>query len=419
MNYTKKLNVAVALAIISLSGCSKPAPKAPEAAKASAKPVMTVETVKLEEKAIPNTVEVQGLVAPQQEAIVGSEVSGAKLVKLYVNVGDTVKEGQVLASQDKETLRLDYLQQEASIADAEALLAQANTTLDRSKNLGVSISQQDRTAYETQVKSAQAKLALAQAKLNQTKLQLYRTDVRSPVAGVVSSRVATLGSVPNSGTELFRVIKDNKLEWRAELAQDDLLKIKEGQEASINLDGVIPVRATVRQLSPVLDTAKNGIALLDIETDARLKSGMFVKGTFNLGDVTAKVYPSSAFVQRDGYSYLAEITSKDTVHFVKVTTGKKTGGLVEVKDLEGSPEVVKEGAGLLNEGDLVRRLKEKAKDDSVNNISDKPVSNTEDPKKEVVDPAKTTALKTTKAEGLILTKEIVDPSTPLTSSKGN
>ncbi|WP_162914217.1 efflux RND transporter periplasmic adaptor subunit [Taklimakanibacter lacteus] len=296
-----------------------------------------------------DAIDASGIVSPWQEAIINAQIGGFQIVELRADVGDVVQEGQVLAVLNRAFL-------EAQRAELEAKLERATADLRRASALSAkgSISEKDRLYAETEAKSAKALLEL---KL----LEIKYATVVAPDAGVVVSRSAMLGQVSELGTELFRIIRKGRLEWRGEVAASDLARIAPGQKVEVDLpDGQVAV-GMVRKISPVLDEAtRRGLIYADLADGGTARAEMFTGGRIYLGVREALVVPSASLIVKDGRHYVAKIreaASGTVVSMIPVAVGRYSGDQVEIMDgLSANDAIVGEGAGLLNDGDRVRVL---------------------------------------------------------------
>ncbi len=353
--------LAVVLAGV-LAACGKPTSEAKETKdRAAVKPALTVNVAHLAQHVWPRTATASGAVQAWQEASIGAEVNGLKLAEVLVNVGDVVKQGQLLARLSDETVRADVAAQRAALAEAEASAAQAAGEARRAHELDKSgaISQQDLVQYDTQAKTAAAKLASARAQFESQQLRLRYTRVVAPDDGVISARSATVGAVVSSGTELFKLIRKNRLEWRAEMHGDALPGIRPGQAVRLRrMDGGI-VNGRVRQIAPTVDAnTRNGLVYVDLPPEAAIsgvKAGMYLSGDVLLGDAPATTLPETAVFSRDGYDYAMVAGPQGRVRQTKITVGRRQDGQVEiVQGLGPNDAVVAAGAAFLSDGDLVR-----------------------------------------------------------------
>ncbi|MGL4575826.1 MAG: efflux RND transporter periplasmic adaptor subunit [Burkholderiaceae bacterium] len=307
----------------------------------------------------PTTVAANGSIAAWQEAIVGSESSGLRLAEVRVNVGDTFKKGAVWARFASQSVAAEVAAQKAAVVEAEATLAEAQANSDRAKSLQASgaISAQQILQFDTAAKSAAARLASAKARLAIDQLRLSQTNVLAPDDGVITARMATVGQVAQPGQELFKLIRQNRLEWRAEVTSSEAVKIKAGQVATVNAANGAKVTGKVRIVAPTVDAStRNALVYVDLPASANpLKAGMFASGSFELGSNNALTVPQQALVLRDGFSYLFAIQPDNKVVQLKVSPGRRVGDRVEI--LEGiKPEqrVVAAGAAFLADGDTVK-----------------------------------------------------------------
>lgn len=322
------------------------------------KAALTVTVVSPEQQNWKQVFTANGNIAAWQEVVISSELSGQRLTRVNVNVGDEVKRGQILAEINSETIRADLAAAKASYAEAQAVLADAitnNKRIQQLKNTGA-ISAQESTQYQTSQATAQARLDAAKAQIESNQLRLAQTQVVSPDNGVISARTATVGSLAQTGQELFRLIRDHRLEWRAEVTTTDLYKLQQGMTAHvISPDPSQPkVTGRVRMIAPVIDPqTRYGLVYVDLPTTQAIRMGMFVKGEFDLGEKTAITIPQTALLLRDGFSYVFVLDQNSRVTQKKVTTGRRQNDRVEIVDLPLNVKVVSSGTGFLTDGDLV------------------------------------------------------------------
>lgn len=333
------------------------------AGASSQKASLTVTVATPQQQNWKQTFTANGNIAAWQEVVIGSELPGQRLTRVNVNVGDQVRRGQVLAEINSDTIRADLAAAKASYAEAQAVLADAitnNKRIQQLKNTGA-ISAQEATQYQTSQATAQAKLDAAKAQIESNQLRLAQTRVVSPDNGVISARTATVGSLAQTGQELFRLIRDHRLEWRAEVTTSDLYKLKQGMTAHIiSPDPAQPaVTGKVRMIAPVIDPqTRYGLVYVDIPATQAVRMGMFVKGEFDLGEKVALTVPQTALLLRDGFSYVFIVGANNRVAQQKVTVGRRLGDRVEILDLAPNVKVVSSGTGFLADGDLVNIAKD-------------------------------------------------------------
>jgi len=325
---------------------------------AAARPALTVTVTQPKPTSLPLQIAANGNIAAWQEAIIGTEANGLRLAEVRVNVGDVVKRGQVLATFTPDLLQADVAQIRAMVAEAEAALAEAAANAARARELATSgaLSEQQINQFMTAERTAQARLDAQRAQARVQGLRLNQTQVLAPDDGVISARSATVGAVLPAGQELFRMIRQGRLEWRAEVPAADLARIKPGTAASVTAPGAAAIAGKVRMVAPTVDPqTRNGIVFVDLAPSREARAGMFARGEFDIGTVQGLTLPQSAVLLRDGFSYVLRIGPDSTVRETKVTVGQRLGERVQITGgLEAGARVVASGGGFLGDGDLVR-----------------------------------------------------------------
>lgn len=321
-----------------------------------ARPALTVTTVMPDSVELALRLEAHGNIVPWQEAVIGAEAAGLRITEVRVNVGDRVKRGQVLATLARETPEAELAQQEAAVRVAEAEFAEAQANAGRRRTLAASgaASAQEVGQYLTAEKSAEARLESARAAARAARVRLANTRVLASGDGVISGRSATVGAVTQPAQELFRMIRDNRLEWRAEVTAADLARVRVGQRVALFLPGGATASGKVRMLAPTVDLqTRNALVYVDV-TGSAARAGMFARGQFELGRSGALTLPQQAVVLRDGFSYVFTVGPDLRVSQVRVKTGRREDDRVEiVEGLARDAAVVAAGAGFLNDGDVV------------------------------------------------------------------
>jgi RND family efflux transporter MFP subunit len=328
------------------------------------KPALTVTTGTPQRGTLPIRLAANGNVAAWQEAVIGSESGGLRLAEVRVNVGDVVKKGQVLAVFAPETVDADVAQARAGLQEAQANAAAAKADAQRARALKDSgaFSEQQIMQYETTERTAAARVAQAQAALAQQQLRLKYTQVVAPDSGIISARSATVGAVIGVGTEMFRLIRRGRLEWRAEVTSSELAHIAPGTKVAVRAASGNELTGTVRTVGPTVDTStRNALVYVDLPTslapNAPFKAGMFATGRFQLGESAGLTVPQQAIAVRDGFSYVFRLNRDQRVSQLKVSTGRRVGDRIEVTaGLAPDAVIVVSGAGFLNDGDLVRNV---------------------------------------------------------------
>ncbi len=334
------------------------------------------------------TVLVTGSIVARDEILIAPEIESFRIVGLSAEEGDTVKKGDVLARLSSATLDMQLAQSEANIARAGASIAiarsaivqaeaaekEAEQAFDRARPLRQSgtiseatFDQRDSASKTAKarlvssrdsLKSAEADKAALEAAQREIVWRKERSDIRSPVDGIVSRRTARVGAVATAiGDPLFRIIAKGEVELDAEIAERDLGRVKDGQEALINITGVGEVRGTVRLISSEVERATRiGRARISLGVNPAIKLGAFGRGSVETARSRGIGVPTSAVVfAADGTT--VQIVSDGKVNTRAVTTGLATQTLIEiVKGIAEGDTVVAKAGSFLRDGDSVRPI---------------------------------------------------------------
>jgi HlyD family secretion protein len=356
------LAVAAALAGAAFYARSVSSPGPVEDATPHAALTVLAETPTRQE--LPAQLLANGSVAAWHEASIGSESNGLRLSAVHVDIGDLVRKGQLLATFDARTVEAELAQIDAALAEAEAAAADAAAHAARARGVQGTGAMSDQQVQQllTAEQTARARVQAQHAARQAQRLRLERTRVLAPDDGVISARVATLGAVLPAGQELFRLVRGGRLEWRAELTSADLARVVPGTAARLTAPDGTRIEGRVRSVAPTVDPhTRHGIAYVDIASPVArtgsLKAGMFAAGEFELGRSAGLTVPQAAIVMRDGFTHLFALQPDGRVRQLKVTTGRRVGGRVEVtQGVEPGTRFVTDGASFLDDGDHVKEV---------------------------------------------------------------
>ncbi len=332
---------------------------ADNAKPAVAKPTLTVSTAAPQSQSLAQRLSANGSLAAWQEATIGAEANGLKITEVRVNVGDRVQRGDVLAVLQADTLRAELAQAEGTLAEATASAQEARAQAERARSLqqqGFYSNAQLSQALAADA-SAQARVQSARALVQLQAVRLSQTRVLAPDAGVISARQATVGSVVGAGTELFRLIRQGRIEWRAEVTATDLGQVRVGAPVQITAASGQQLQGKVRMVAPSVDAqTRNALVYVDVlSAPGSARAGMYARGEIVLGQSQALTVPQAAVVVRDGFSYVYAVGADQKVTQVKVQTGRLSGDRMEVlSGLKADVRVVASGGAFLNQGDTVR-----------------------------------------------------------------
>ena len=354
----------LALAGLGLSATRSSAADVAKPAASSTKAALTVTLTQARPATLPIKLLANGNIAAWQEASVATETGGLRALTLHANVGDTVQRGQLLASFAPDSVQADVALARAGLSEASANALEATANADRARAVQGSgaLSAQQVSLYLTQELTARARVESARAQLDAQLLRLKQTRVLAPDAGIITARSATVGAVLAAGTEMFRLIRQGRLEWRAELTAAELGRVTVGSMALVTAPGGAQLKGRVRMLAPTVDAqTRNALVYVDLPAAAlgakaqgAFKPGMFAKGEFELGQSSALTVVQSAVLVRDGFSDVMRVGADNRVNQLKVVTGWVPGDQVDIiADLQPAVRLVASGAGFLSQGDVV------------------------------------------------------------------
>ncbi len=365
---------AISLAV-ALTGCgeknaSKPNEKATEKAAPAAsngasgigqnkpaKAALSVTVAMSTTANVPISLAANGTVAAWQEASVAAEAANLRISDIMANVGDSVRKGQVLIKLSDASVQADAAAQRATVADAQAQLAEARSNAERARQLDQTgaISAIQIQQYLTAEKTAKARLDAAQARLQSDQIRLTHSKIVAPDDGVISLKTAVVGAVVQPGQEMFRLIRKGRLEWRAEVPSNELGKIKPQQTVTIDAGENLKANGTVRMIAPTVDAqTRNALIYVDLPAGTAIKAGMYAKGSFDLGASSGVTVPAASVIRRDGFQYVFTVDNDSKVKSNKIEVGARVGDRVEIRGIAVNTKVVNSGAGFLIDGDVVR-----------------------------------------------------------------
>lgn len=277
--------------------------QAEQAAPAASRPALTVRTTTLREDKWARTIAANGSILPWQEAIISAQVQGLRIAEVKVSIGDHVQQGDVLVT----------LGNFAPVSDGTP-----------------------------STQSVQARVV-------------------APDSGVISAANANVGSLSQSGVELFRLIRKGRLEWHADLTAEELMLISKGMGVEVTVGEGRVIKGAVRAISPSVNPqTRFGYALVTLPDSAGIIAGAFARGIFDVsgGKRTLQSLPQSAVMQRGSMTYVLIVGPDNHVHERAVTIGQRNGDRVQIKQgLKENEPVVETGGSFLTEGDVVQVVK--------------------------------------------------------------
>lgn len=323
---------------------------------AAAIAALTITTAPVVSQELVRSVPATGSIYPWQEVTISSEVGGYRVAEVLVDVGSRVRKGQVLVRMSRDLLEADVSSRRAALRSAEAALENAAAALRRGESVATSgaLSQADLDRLRAEHVAAQARVQTARAELETAELRLRYGTVVAPDDGTITSRSVTVGQIAQAGTEMLRMLRQDRVEWRAEVPEAQLSRIRAGQPATVTTADGATLQGRVRMVAPTVQAnTRTGLVYVDITGDQALP-GMFARGEIAAGTGAGLLVPVSSVVVVDGYSYVFVLGDNNMVERRRVEQADVHGDMIEVSAgvVEGDVIAVK-GAGFLKDGDTV------------------------------------------------------------------
>lgn len=347
--------LAVSVSLTSLAACGGHGeePKK-EAAQAGGQTVSVVTPVLQD---LPRSINASGSISAWEEVPVGAETGGLTATAVLVDEGSYVRQGQPLVQLNDALLRAQVRQQQAAVQTAEANAARDDAALARAQELKERgfLSQASLDTALANQRASRANLAAARAALAETQTRLSQATLRAPVSGLVISRSVTRGQIVSAGTELFRIVRDGRLELDARVPETELGVVQAGQLATVSSDEVGQTTGRVRIVTPEVDPeTRLGVARIALTQPGRFRPGMFARATIEAGSRPALTVPTAAVLYRENRPGVFVLVDGGRVRFQPVTVLSRTDQSSALEGLTAGARVVVEGAGFLGDGDRVR-----------------------------------------------------------------
>ncbi|MBI1781254.1 MAG: efflux RND transporter periplasmic adaptor subunit [Sphingobacteriales bacterium] len=289
---------------------------------------------------VQNAILASGQVEAVQTANISTRVMG-RITNIYVKAGDKVNKGQLLATISDEDIRAKRAQTDAMIAEAEAAYANAQKDYDRFNNL---YKQQSATAKELdnvtlQYNSAKARVDAAKQMRSEVNASLSYSSLTAPFSGVVTQKLAEVGSIANPGMPIVTIEQSGILQVSASIAESDISNIHLGDAATLLIKSTGKnFEGKVIQLNPSSQfTGGQYIVKISIPESAKkdIYSGMFVSVTIPLKEAKETnpnviLVPASAIVNRDELTGIYTVSENKTALLRWIRLGKNYGDKVEV-----------------------------------------------------------------------------------------
>jgi HlyD family secretion protein len=379
----KKTLLMAATGLALLGAAPVGATEAPRAAVQPNAPAVTVTRATV--RTLVETIAVSGSIVARDEILIGPEIEGLRILELFADEGDSVVAGQVLARLSRETLDAQLAQSDAALLRADAQIAQAQSQIRQAQaNLGQTTPDLERaqalirTGASTQAlvdqklaadAAARAALDVARASLNvsnadrasleaqrrELQVRISRTEVRAPVAGIVSRKNARVGAIAAGvGEAMFKLVANGFYELEGEAFETRLVRLAPGQVARVRVGDVV-IPGKLRMVSPEVDRlTRLGRVRILLEPSSAVRIGGYARGDIETGRVESISLPGGALLY-EGAQPMAQVVKDGRIATRKLRVGISADGFTQILDgVSDGEEVVARAGAFLRDGDFVR-----------------------------------------------------------------
>ncbi len=303
---------------------------------------------------------ISGALKAVNSAIVKARVAG-ELQGLTVREGDTVKAGQIVARVDPAEYQARVRQAQQLAESAKAQVDIARRAFDNNRSL-VDQGFISRTALDTSLASlaaSEASYRAAQAGMDVAAKALDDTVLRSPLAGLVSQRLAQPGERVSPEARIVEIVDLSRLELEASLSATESMDLRLGQSAVLQIEGAAkPVNARVVRINPsAVAGSRAVIAYLAVDSAPGLRQGLFAQGTLGTGRLQTLAVPLNA-VRTDKPQPYVQWVDKQQVRHQTVELGARgeidAQVMVGIKGVSEGAKVVSGSVGALRDGTPIK-----------------------------------------------------------------
>ena len=312
------------------------------------------------QQAVTSSVSVTGAIAARYDMPIANEGDTGRIVAVYVEAGDHVKRGQLLAKIDDSVMVQQVNRLAASLEQARAQAALSAAEYRRAQGVEAAgaLSAEDIEKRRATSVTDAANVKVVAAQLAEAQARLARTRIAAPVEGTVLTRKAEAGQIANPGGEvLFRVASGGEVEMRGQIAEQDLAQVKTGQAATVYLTGIErPFTGQVRLLGAIIDPqTRLGDIRIQLKPDPALRPGAFARAVVAVSQSQRPVLPQTAVMADASGSYVLIVNSADKIEKRPVrVSGTTESGVIIAEGLGGSERVIATAGGFLRDGEAVK-----------------------------------------------------------------
>ncbi|HEX4242304.1 MAG TPA: efflux RND transporter periplasmic adaptor subunit [Steroidobacteraceae bacterium] len=323
-------------------------------------PIPTVSVTQVGHSSVPTTVSIIGTIAAKYDMPIGVEGDAGRVSAIYVEAGDHVKRGQLLARLNVSVLAPQVVNLQAALEQSKAEADLADAEYRRAQAVGASgaLSAEETQRRKSAAITAAAKVKVAAAELAEADAKLARTEVRAPSDGIILTRNVEVGQTATPGGEaLFRLSEGGEVELRGQVAEQDMPLLKVGQSVAVRLTGTSRAyEGRVWLLGAVIDPqTRLGMVRVSLTPDPNLRPGAFARADVTVSDAQREVLPQTAVLTDERGTYVLIVNSQNKVERRSVrVSGMVKSGVTIADGVTGQEQVVATAGAFLQEGEVVR-----------------------------------------------------------------
>jgi len=353
--------LAIVLALVAVVWAMNPSTPAPPsgatAAGEESLPLVTV--MKPSFRSVTATVSFTGTISARHDMPIGADGEGGRITAVYVEAGDKVRRGQILARLDQSVIQPQVNRLAASLEEARAQASLSEAEYQRAKGVesAGALSSEEIERRRAAAVTDDARVNVAAAQLAEVDARLDRTEIRAPAEGVVLTRNAEVGqnAVPG-GEPLFRLASGAEIEMRGQIAEQDLARVQIGQPATVFVTGIAePFNGRVRLLGAVIDPdTRLGEIRIALEPHPSLRPGAFARGQVSVSEAQRAVLPQTAVLADQKGNYVLIVNAEQQAERRDVRVADTIAeGIVIGEGLQGDERVISTAGGFLRAGEKV------------------------------------------------------------------
>ena len=318
----------------------------------SAKPTLVTVT-QVKNQAIETTEEAIGSLEGLIDPTVAAEVA-ARVVKVLVNPGQTVKQGQLLATLDASDFAMQRNEAQAEIARTQALIDNQAKTVARNQALVdkkfISQNVVDNDIAQQNVLKQQ--LEAAKARVGSINHSSSKTKVVAPVSGIIEKKIVDAGDFVRVGDPIVQIISKQRLRAHLPFPEHIGAQLKPGLKVRLTTPtSSKTVESVIHELKPMITEGSRTIDVIaDVVDEPGWQPGASVSGTVILGEqAAAMMIPEQSLVLRPA-GEVVYVVRDDVAYQAVVKTGMRQNGLIEILEgLQVNDVIVVDGAGFLTD----------------------------------------------------------------------